>query len=127
MDEVVLPCTARSPQRFNRGTDHGQIKNAILALSVPLKSALLNALNITAAGGTQALHRPLPQAGLNSRRAAIDTYTFTPSADNLIAAGLENRFADVLLTPQQRSCVFLEPGAITRKSVVCNDLAPLGG
>ena len=140
IDEVMLPYAARHPQRFNLGSDASQIKSAMLALPLPLKTLLAtealnvnnswgfdrNPLSITAAFGLQALRQQLPQADALSIHAAINTYPFTPGADNPAAAELAHQFAAKLFEPQMRKRVVLEPGEALYPTVICNDMATLG-
>ena len=140
IDEVILPYTARHPQRFNLGSNASQIRSAMLALPMPLKSLLAaekinvsntqnfdtNSLSITAAVGLQALRQQLPQADIVGMHAAISAYSFTPGPDNPAAAGLAHQFADELFAPQMRSRVLLLPELALYPTVICNDMATVG-
>ncbi len=141
LDEVILPYAARQPQRFNLGSDVGQIKGAIVALPPALKSLLMttalnlnntqdferNVLRITAAVGVQALRQQMPQAEPSAFVKAINQHTFTPGPDNAEVIELAQKFAPSLFSqtsPRRR--VFLDPSGATRQSIICNDLPTLG-
>ena len=141
LDEVILPYAARQPQRFNLGSDAGQIKSAMVALPQALKSMLMtialnlnnteeferNVLRITAAIGVQALRQQMPQAEPSAFIKAIDQHTFTPGPDNAEVIELAQKFAPSLFGQSSpRDSVFLNPKGATNQSIICNDLPTLG-
>lgn len=139
MDEVILPYAARHGQRFNLDSKPSQIKSAIQALPLALKTLLvmdlnvassynfdLNPLRITAAFGLQALRQQLPQADERRFHAAIDNYAFTPGADNAQAAELAHQLAAQLFELRRRESVVVTPGSAVYATVICNDLGTVG-
>lgn len=140
IDELILPYAARHGQRFNLDSKPSQIKSAILALPLPLKTLLvteflnvnnsynfdLNPLGITAAFGLQALRQQLPQADERGIHAAIDNYAFTSAADNAQAAQLAHQLTAKLFEPRRRESVVVTPGKAVYPTVICNDLGTVG-
>ena len=140
IDAVILPYSARHGQRFNLDNNPAQIKSQILALPLSLKTLLAtevidfnnsnnidqNPLAITAALGLNALRKQLPQADESGIHAAIDTYTFTASPDNTVAANQAHFFAKELFAVQFRNRVLVEPRSAVHSAVVCNDLGTIG-
>ena len=142
IDELILPYAARHGQRFNLSRDANQIRNAILALPLPLKSLLVsgeglnvgnssgadqNPVALTAAFGLNALRQQLPQADVNAIHAAIDAYPFTPSGpDNTAAANQAHLFAAKLFKPRERKSVLVLPREAAHSAMICNDMATTG-
>ncbi len=139
MDDVILPYTARHASRFNLGSNSAQIKSTFLGFSAPLKAATMQRVNLanardfdlnplvfTASFGLQALRQKMPQADESALHAAIESYAFTPGADNAAAATLAHQLTARIFAQQVRSPVFVAPKSATNMSVTCNDTGTTG-
>lgn len=140
IDDIMLPYAARHPQRFNLGGSALALRNALLALALPIKSQLFSALDfsnpanidkngwlLNAGIGLQALQQLHPTADADQLHAAIDAHAFIASeAENQAAAEFAHRLTDGLFAAPTRERVMLPPPAAVNVSVRCNDLAMRG-
>lgn len=138
-NDVVAPYAARHPDLYGLGSDAEGVRQALQTLPIPLKSWVLNVMNLNsssaigdaliglrAATGLQELLATQPQAASSDLLLASQTHTFMADPANDDMAHRAFRQLIDQLAPKPPSSVLLEPQKAVRLSVICNDLPTQG-